>query len=322
MPQALGPGVDTGADSGWLSVSMRQVGQGHPLAGSRMNIQELNPDELDALVARTARLLEALTELPQGGTRLSFLRRRLSTEIECRGLTALRDLLGRAETGEAAALVEFRDRVAVNYSCFWREPAHWPILTEHLRPRFLAGARVRLWSAACANGEEACSMAMAVSELTESLAIPPATGDWRILASDIATTALATAESGHYPESSLGALPARLRDRYLRPLTLKGQAGWQLVPELRAHIDFQRFDLAQPHWPPLTGAPFDLIFLNNVLIYFDKPLQARVLKNLAPCLNPDGILLTSRSEGRLALAAPWFKARGECAYTPRPDVSS
>ena len=285
-----------------------------------MNQQELNPDELDALVGRAARLLETLTALPQGGTRPNFLRRRLGTEIECRGLATLRDLLGRAETGEAAALIELRDRVAVNYSCFWREPAHWPILTEHLRPKFLAGARVRLWSAACASGEEACSMAMAVTELAATLGNPPEANDWRILATDIATAALATAASGHYPESALGKLPARLRDRYLRPLTRDGQAGWQVRPELRAHIDFQRFDLAQPHWPPIPGAPFDLIFLSNVLIYFDKPMQARVLEHLAPCLKPDGILLTSRSEGRLPLAAPWFKARGDCAYTPRPDA--
>ena len=285
-----------------------------------MNQQELNPDELDALVGRAARLLETLTALPQGGTRPNFLRRRLGTEIECRGLATLRDLLGRAETGEAAALVELRDRVAVNHSCFWREPAHWPILTEHLRPKFLAGARVRLWSAACASGEEACSMAMAVSELTASLPPPPRPHDWRILATDIATAALAAAASGHYPDSALGNLPARLRDRYLRPLTRDGQAGWRVLPELRAHVDFQRFDLAQPHWPPIPGAPFDLIFLSNVLIYFDKPLQARVFEHLAPCLKADGILLTSRSEGRLPLAAPWFKARGDCAYTPRPDA--
>ena len=281
---------------------------------------EFGTDELDALVARTARLLETLTQLPGGGTRLSSLQRRLSAEIECRGLTALRDLLARAETGEATALVELRNRVAVNYSCFWREPAHWPILTEHLRPKLLAGARVRLWSAACASGEEAYSAAMAVSELTTSLTIPPRTCDWRILASDIATAVLTAAASGHFPETALGALPAQLRERYLRPLTQGGKAGWEVIPELRARIDFQRFDLAQPRWPPLRGAPFDLIFLNNVLIYFDKPLQARILENLAPCLRPDGILLTSRSEGRLPLAEPWFKARGDCAYTPRPDA--
>jgi len=179
---------------------------------------------------------------------------------------------------------------------------------------------VRLWSAACASGEEAYSVAMAVSELTASLTIPPTTCDWRILASDIATAALAMAAIGQFPETALGELPAPLRERYLRPLSQGSKAGWEVIPELRARIDFQRFDLAQPHWPPLRGAPFDLIFLNNVLIYFDKPLQARILENLAPSLKPDGILLTSRSEGRLPLAAPWFKARGDCAYTPRPDA--
>ena len=290
------------------------------MAENRVSAQALSADELDALEARTTRLLEGITEQPRGGTRPSFLRRRLSAEIERRGLASLRDLLAQAERGQTTALVELRNRMAVNYSCFWREPAHWSILTEHLRPKFLAGAPVRLWSAACASGEEACSMAMAVSELVETLTILPETSDWRILASDIATAALAAAAIGHYPDTALGALPDRLRDRYLRPLTLKGQAGWEVVPELRARIDFQRFDLAQPRWPLLTGAPFDLIFLCNVLIYFDKPLQARILEHLAPCLKADGILLTSRSEGRLSLATPWFKARGDCAYTPRPDA--
>ena len=176
------------------------------MAENRVSAQALSAHELDALEARTTRLLEGITEQPRGGTRPSFLRRRLSAEIERRGLASLRDLLAQAERGQTTALVELRNRMAVNYSCFWREPAHWSILTEHLRPKFLAGAPVRLWSAACASGEEACSMAMAVGELVETLTIPPKTGDWRILASDIATAALAAAAIGHYPDTALGAL--------------------------------------------------------------------------------------------------------------------
>ena len=269
-------------------------------------------DELTTLAARTAQLLERSVGLAAGGAKPGFLLRRLTAEMERHGAAHVRELLERAEQGDPQAVLAVRNLATVNYSCFWREAAHWPILAEHLRLRFLAGQPVRLWSAACASGEEAYSMAMVAADVARTLV--GVTPDWRILASDIDTGALAAAQLGQYADPALGELPAAQRTRYLTPLPGGRGHHWQVAPALRAHIDFLRFDLAQRHWTLPHGAPFDVIILSNVLIYFDKPVQAQILENIAAGLRPDGILLTSRSEGQLGVAAAWFKACGDCAY--------
>ena len=289
-----------------------------PVPASQTASQTASPDELSTLLVRTVQLLERTVGLAAGGTRQSFLARRLAAEVERRGLVPVSELLGRAEQGEAGALLDLRNLVTVNYSCFWREAAHWPILSEHLRLRFRAGQPVRLWSAACARGEEAYSMAMVAADVV--LILAGIQTDWRILASDIDTDALSAAAPGLYSDAALGELPAAQRARYLMSVGSKGGPHWQVIPTLRSHIDFMRFDLAQPVWTTPPGAPFDAISLSNVLIYFDKPLQTRILENAASCLRPDGILLTSRSEGNLGLAGPRLKACGDCAYILAPTA--
>lgn len=277
-----------------------------------------------ALVAQTARMLQLRSGVAAGGTRPGFLARRIRSELASHGQHRFADLLRRAELDEPGAFQALRNLLTIKYSRFWREPAHWPILGEHLRLKFLADAPVRLWSAACARGEEAYSMAMAAAEVEASL--PDLRCDWRILASDVDTDALASTASATYSRSSLGELPARLRARYLVEQRGRGAPAWQVNEALRDRVDRLHFDLMRPEWPTLPGAPFDVIFLSNALIYFDRAVQARVLRNAAACLRPDGILLTSRSEGRLAHAAPWLKACGDCAYilaaAPPPPTSA
>lgn len=282
------------------------------------NRHRTSPDAHSVLLARTMLVLERSVGLAAGGSKPGFLARRLAAEVEAHGLSNLTELLQRAEEGEAAAVLALRNLVTVNYSCFWREAAHWPILAEHLWIRFRSGTPVRLWSAACASGEEAYSMAMVAADV--ALELPVMTSDWRILASDIDTEALAAAAQGRYAEAALGGLPVAQRSRYLKPLLHHGQHYWQVAPALRSHIDFIRFDLAQPLWPRPPGAPFDAIFMSNILIYFDKPVQARILENAASCLRPNGILLTSRSEGNLGLAGSRLKACGDCAYILAPTA--
>jgi chemotaxis protein methyltransferase CheR len=79
-------------------------------------------------------------------------------------------------------------------------------------------------------------------------------------------------------------------------------------------VHFRHLDLAQAQWQPPAEAPFDAIFLSNVLIYLDRVTQERILRNVAACLRPDGILFTSRIEGNLGLATTHLKAAGSCTY--------
>lgn len=272
------------------------------------------------MLTRATRLL-ARSPGRDGGTRTAVLARRLGVELLRQGGEALSALLLRAERGEGDALQALRGLLTVQYSTFWREAAHWPIVAEHLHTRLRAGHPVRLWSAACAAGQEAYSLAIAAAEAARALVRPSA--DWRVLGTDLDPGALARARAGLYGADTLAPLPPALRARHLRPVDSHSPPRWAVDDALRAKVDWQVLDLAdarQP-WPSLPGEPFDVVVLANVLIYLDRPAQARVLARVAERLRPDGIVLTSRSEGQLSLAAPRLRPCGDCAYRLAPPRS-
>lgn len=278
----------------------------------------MNPQDIEAIVDRTSRQLGRLAGIAHGGTRPAQLARRISRELEQRGPSPLLELLARSESGDPAAGTALRELLTINYSRFFREAAHWPILQEHLRIRQRVSGGVRLWSAACATGQEAWSIAMAASDLAAD-----AGGhafDWQILATDLDGSALARAREAHYTADEIRDLPAAQRERHLE--AADGPAGWRVKPALRDRVSFRRFDLAKPDWDALPEAPFDAIFLCNVMIYFEPTVQARVLAQAARRLRPDGILFTSRTEGNLVHAAPALRACGECSYILARTASS
>ena len=252
-----------------------------------------------------------MSGVADGGAKRAFLATRLAAELRTRGEAALIALLERAERGDSSADMSLRNMLTVNYSCFWREPEHWPILAEHLRLRFEARAPVRMWSAACARGEEAWTMALVAAEVATELAqLAPG---WTILGSDIDTVSLDAARAGRYANEDLGSLPDRLREQLI--LAGRPNAPRREVPAaLRQHVEYKYLDLARADWQPPQEAPFDAIFLSNVLIYFERATQERILKNVAGCLRPDGIVFTSRVEGNLGLATRQLKAAGNCTY--------
>ncbi len=263
------------------------------------------------LLDRVAAQLERMSGVADGGAKRAFLATRLAAELRTRGEAALIALLERAERGDSSADMSLRNMLTVNYSCFWREPEHWPILAEHLRLRFEARAPVRMWSAACARGEEAWTMALVAAEVATELAqLAPG---WTILGSDIDTVSLDAARAGRYAIEDLGSLPDRLREQLI--LAGRPNAPRREVPAaLRQHVEYKYLDLARADWQPPQEAPFDAIFLSNVLIYFERATQERILKNVAGCLRPDGIVFTSRVEGNLGLATRQLKAAGNCTY--------
>ena len=263
------------------------------------------------LLDRIAAQLERMSGVADGGAKRAFLATRLAAELRTRGEAALIALLERAERGDSSADMSLRNMLTVNYSCFWREPEHWLILAEHLRLRFEARAPVRMWSAACARGEEAWTMALVAAEVATELAqLAPG---WTILGSDIDTVSLDAARAGRYANEDLGSLPDRLREQLI--LAGRPNAPRREVPAaLRQHVEYKYLDLARADWQQPQEAPFDAIFLSNVLIYFERATQERILKNVAGCLRPDGIVFTSRVEGNLGLATRQLKAAGNCTY--------
>jgi chemotaxis protein methyltransferase CheR len=219
-------------------------------------------------------------------------------------MTSFESYLDRLETvPDHAEWEAFTNALTTNLTSFFREEHHFPLLAEHARQR-RDGAQV--WCCASSTGEEPYSIAITLCEAYGSLA-PPV----QILATDIDTNVLATAEAGIYPVERV----ERLSPERLKRFFLKGagdKAGLVRVrPELRRLVTFRQLNLLDASWS--VNAGFDAIFCRNVMIYFDKPTQGRILSRFAPLMKPDGLLFAGHSENFLYVSDA-FKLRAKTVY--------
>ncbi|PWV70260.1 CheR family methyltransferase [Halomonas sp. A11-A] len=236
---------------------------------------------------------------------------RLAKRLRHHGLTRFSDYLARLERQPDAREWEaFTNALTTNLTAFFRESHHFPLLAEHVRAR---PGPIRVWSAAASTGEEPYSIAMTLCEALGSRA-----GDARVVATDIDTEALARAEAGIYPLEQVHKLEAERMRRFFQRGTGR-QAGLARVrPELRAMVEFLPLNLLAPSWP--VSGPFDAIFCRNVMIYFDKATQARILERFAPLLKPDGLLFAGHSEN-FSYITRTLRLRGQTVYTLAPDAA-
>jgi chemotaxis protein methyltransferase CheR len=178
------------------------------------------------------------------------------------------------------------DLLTTNETYFFREPKHFDFLRQHILPKAVPGRTFRLWSAASSSGEEPYSLAMT---LAEGLGTTP----WEIVGSDISSQMLTKARSGHYSMERAATLPQPLLVKYC----LKGvgpQAGTFLVNRaLRNRMKFVQINLNEAF--PEMGE-FEVIFLRNVMIYFDQETKRKVIARMLPLLKPGGYLMISHSE--------------------------
>ena len=206
--------------------------------------------------------------------------------------------------------------LTTNVTRFYREPHHFDHLRDVVMPelaaRARAGGRVRLWSAACSNGQEPYSMALTVLEkLPEALDL-----DVRILATDIDPNMVADGRAGIYSDDLLTPVPAFGR-RHFNPVD--DRPGYSQASEaLRRLVVFKELNLIG-NWP-MKGT-FDVIFCRNVVIYFDDATQERVWSRFAPALKPGGALYIGHSERVSGPSAPLFQTCGLTTYL-RADASS
>ncbi len=179
------------------------------------------------------------------------------------------------------------DLLTTNETYFFREPQHFDFLAKEIVPAPRGGRPLRAWSAASSSGEEVYSIAMV---LADKLGIG---GPWEVLGSDISLRVLQKARTGHYPEERARLMPPG----YLKKYCLKGTGaheGTLLVDRaLREKVELFQANLNEPL--PNIGK-FDVIFLRNVMIYFDIETKRSVLRRLVPALRPGGWFFVSHSE--------------------------
>jgi chemotaxis protein methyltransferase CheR len=191
------------------------------------------------------------------------------------------------------------DALTTNKTSFFRENEHFRFVRETLIPEFRKNQRsVRIWSAGCSTGEEPYSMAMLLSqEWPEVIRC-----DVRILATDISNRVLQKAREGVYSEEVVADLDRSLLFRYLEPVKEGANKLYRVKDELRTLIRFARLNLMAP-WP--MRGPFDLIFCRNVMIYFDKATQKKLVRRFWENLAPNGCLFVGHSESLTAFSSDY-----------------
>ena len=236
---------------------------------------------------------------------------RLARRLRATGIRSFQDYLDNLESRPDSEEWEaFTNALTTNLTSFFREAHHFPILADHVRR---AKEPVTIWCAASSTGEEPYSIAMTLCEALGTL-----TPQAHVIATDIDTNVLATASAGIYPIDRLDKMPPEQARRFF--LRGKGErAGLVRVrPELRQMVTFKQLNLLADDWP--VQGPFDAIFCRNVMIYFDKPTQGKILTRFAPLMKPDALLFAGHSENFLYVSDA-FKLRGKTVYELDPNRS-
>jgi chemotaxis protein methyltransferase CheR len=220
-----------------------------------------------------------------GAEKKALLCGRLAKRLRQRGLESYDDYYALIVRQDPAELQTAIDLLTTNETYFFREPKHFEFLSRRLAAGKPSGA-LRVWSAACSSGEEPYSIAMVLAEVLGD-------ASWEIVATDISTRVLERARTGHYPIERAKGIP----QRYLSAYCLKGageHAGTFLVEKkLRQRVTFRHLNLLEL---PSDLGSFDVVFLRNVLIYFDVPTKRQVVESIATRLKPGGHLLIGHSE--------------------------
>jgi chemotaxis protein methyltransferase CheR len=229
---------------------------------------------------------------------------RLARRLRATGISSFAKYLDDLEGGRLGEEWEsFTNALTTNLTSFFREAHHFPLLAEHVKHK---REPITIWCSASSTGEEPYSIAMTVCEAFNTLT-PPC----QIIATDIDTNVLATAANGVYSLDRLDKMaPERARRFFLKG---KGdrEGMVRVRPELRQLITFKPLNLLADNWP-LSGQ-FDVIFCRNVMIYFDKATQRKILARFVPLMKPDALLFAGHSENFLYVSES-LKLRGKTVY--------
>ncbi|MFC0169896.1 CheR family methyltransferase [Pseudoduganella danionis] len=230
---------------------------------------------------------------------------RLARRLRATGIESFGKYLDDLEAGRLGEdeWEAFTNALTTNLTSFFREAHHFPLLAEHVRNK---RETINIWCSASSTGEEPYSIAMTVCEAFNTL-----TPNCNIIATDIDTNVLAHAANGVYAMDRLDKMaPERARRFFLRG---KGdKAGYARVrPELRNLITFKQLNLLAESWP--ISGQFDVIFCRNVMIYFDKATQRKILSRFVPLMKPDALLFAGHSENFLYVSDA-LKLRGKTVY--------
>lgn len=220
----------------------------------------------------------------------------LRSLAEITGFDSIADLVAHLRTEPFSGLhVQAIEALVTYETSFFRDSHPFEALKKFVLPTLIEQRRVErslnIWCAACSSGQEPYSIAMLIHEYFPLLA------NWnlRLIASDFSSKVLARARQGCYTQLEINrGLPKVLRDKYFQ----QQDKGWQIEQKIRQMVEFQQINLIQT-WPSLPA--MDIIFLRNVLIYFDAETKKAILGKVRRLLRPDGYLFLGGGETTINL---------------------
>lgn len=202
------------------------------------------------------------------------------------------------------------DSVTTNETSFFREPAHFGILSERVYPELAASGSldINIWSVAASTGQEAYTLAMVTEEYSRVNRVPVS---YRILGTDISEKVLQVAHTGIYTEHQAERIPLAYKRLYCRRSRDPHAKTVRISPEIRARTMFRQLNLMDESYP--VTRKYAVVFCRNVFIYFDRENQKKVLERIYDHMVPGGYLFMGHSENIAGVALP-FKAVASAVY--------
>jgi chemotaxis protein methyltransferase CheR len=253
----------------------------------------------DVILQDAARLLDARIGLKPELSFRPHLARALRDVSAAMNIVP-KDLVASLST-DAVLFDALLNRITVQESGFFRHPEQFDVLASVLMPRMQPPYRA--WSAACANGQEAYSLAMLMSE---------SSGSGSVFASDVSPAALHRTTHGRYTQREMGGVSAARRDRHFVP----SSDGWQARPNLRKMIKVQRYNLLDPIPPRVRTC--QVVMCRNVLIYIKKRHAEMFLERLADAMDPDASLFVGGGETLWQMTDRFEPSQIGISYVYRP----
>lgn len=251
---------------------------------------------------RVRKILYKKTGIQLADSKDSMVYSRLARRIRELKLTTFTDYLQYLLANDEEEQ-NFINALTTNLTSFFREAHHFPVLKHYLQE---VPTTKRIWCAASSTGEEPYSIAMTVAEVYGRFDVPI-----EIIASDIDSKVLQTARDGVYPVERIEGLSTEQKKRFFLKGKGKNKGKVRVVPELAKMVSFTQLNLTANNWQ--LPSPIDVIFCRNVMIYFDKETQIRILERMVSLMTKKGIYVAGHSEN-FSSAEHVVKLLGKTVY--------
>lgn len=257
--------------------------------------------------SKVQKLIQTHVGINLGNNKQEMVYSRLARRLRAKGISSVSAYLDLLDDPDHPEWQQFINALTTNLTAFFRESHHFDTLKAHLKAHRRPGGHARIWCCAASTGEEPYSIAMTAIQALGS------DSGLEIIATDVDTGALETAEAGVYDLERVAKLDKSLLKRFFLKGVGRNAGRVRIKPEVRAMVQFRRVNLLDSHWS--VEPPLDAIFCRNVFIYFESKTQADLLKRFRTLIRDDGLFFAGHSESLMS-GADIFKSLGKTVFAP------